>query len=115
MSVPTSLFPVKKLIRAGLRIPGGMHYQLSADELVKTCVARGEGVLNDTGALIIETGEFTGRSPKDKFIVKDSISDRQVHWNEFNQPIDEKYFRIIQQKITSYLNALPELWISTLR
>ena len=58
----------------------------------------GEGVLNDTGALVINTGEFTGRSPKDKFIVKDEITADTVHWNEFNIPIEEKYFDTFIQK-----------------
>ena len=60
----------------------------------------GEGVLNDTGALVIRTGEFTGRSPKDKFIVKDETTADSVHWNDFNLPIEPKYFDIIYKKIT---------------
>ena len=46
-----------------------IHYQSSPDELIRDTLRIGEGVLNDTGALVIRTGEFTGRSPKDKFIV----------------------------------------------
>ncbi|MGL1245543.1 phosphoenolpyruvate carboxykinase (ATP), partial [Vibrio parahaemolyticus] len=47
---------------------------------------------NNTGALCINTGEFTGRSPQDKFTVKDAITENSVHWNNFNNPIEEKYF-----------------------
>jgi len=71
----------------------------------------GEGVLNDTGALVINTGEFTGRAPKDKFIVKDEITQDTVHWNEFNLPIDSKYFDIIHREIMSYLDRRDELWV----
>jgi phosphoenolpyruvate carboxykinase (ATP) len=67
--------------------------------------------LNDTGALVIKTGEFTGRSPKDKFTVKDEFTTDTVHWNEFNIPLDEKYFHIIHKKITDYLNQQEDLWI----
>ncbi|MDE3253472.1 MAG: phosphoenolpyruvate carboxykinase (ATP), partial [Bacteroidota bacterium] len=66
-----------------------LHYQLSPAELVEQTLLKGQGVLNDTGALCIRTGEFTGRSPKDKFIVKDHITADAVDWNQFNIPIDE--------------------------
>lgn len=87
-----------------------IHYQLTPETLAEQTVARGEGRLSDTGALVIQTGEFTGRSPKDKFIVKDAITENTVHWNEFNQPIDEKYFDILHEKITAYLNT-KTLWV----
>ena len=51
-----------------------IHYQLSPEELLQDTLRIGEGVLNDTGALVINTGEFTGRSPKIRFIVKDEIT-----------------------------------------
>jgi len=71
----------------------------------------GEGILNDTGALVVQTGEFTGRTPKDKFIVKDEITANKIDWNEFNIPLAENYFDIIFKKITDYLNRQPEIWI----
>ncbi len=71
----------------------------------------GEGVLNDTGALVISTGEFTGRSPKDKFIVKDAITADTVNWNEFNQPISEEHYNVIYRRMIEHLDALPELWV----
>ena len=71
----------------------------------------GEGELNDTGALVIRTGQFTGRSPKDKFIIKDEITADTVHWNEFNIPMEPRYFDIIFQRITEYISKLPELWV----
>jgi phosphoenolpyruvate carboxykinase (ATP) len=67
--------------------------------------------LNDTGALVIQTGAFTGRSPKDKFTVKDEITADTVNWNDFNLPIEPKYFDIVYQKMLDYLNNLPELWV----
>lgn len=88
-----------------------IHYQLSPEELILDTLRIGEGVLNDTGALVIRTGEFTGRSPKDKFIVKDKTTADTIHWNDFNLPIDQKYFDIIHQKILNYFENLPELWV----
>lgn len=111
MSVPTISIPVNKLLKLGLTATNNVHYQSSPEELVQDTLRMGEGELNDTGALIIRTGEFTGRSPKDKFIVKDELTTDTVDWNEFNIPIEEKHFDILFKKITTYLNELPEIWI----
>jgi len=111
MSVPTVAFSKKALVRLGLTKPENVHYQLSPEELVQDTIRLGEGVLNDTGALVIRTGEFTGRAPKDKFIVKDNITENSVHWNEFNLPLEEKYFDIIYKDIMAYLDRQPELWV----
>src|SRR5579871_616075 len=111
MSVPVISIPATHLARIGLRISDSIHYQLSPEELVHHALQRGDGVLNDTGALVIKTGEFTGRSPKDKFIVKDHITSETVNWNEFNIPLEEKYFDIIYRHVINYINKIPELWI----
>ncbi len=111
MSVPTISIPVDKLVALGLRVANNIHYQLLPEELVQDTLRLGDGVLNDTGALVMRTGEFTGRSPKDKFTVRDEITTDTVCWNDFNLPIDEKHFFIIRKKILDYFNRLPELWV----
>ena len=111
MSVPTIAIPVHKLLKLGLTATNNVHYQLPPDELIQDTLRMGEGQLNDTGALVIKTGEFTGRSPKDKFTVKDEMTSNTVDWNDFNIPIEEKYFDIIFKKVTNYLNNVPEMWI----
>lgn len=111
MDIPTLSIPKEKLVALGLRFSDSIHYQSSSEELVQQSLQRGEGDLNDTGALVINTGEFTGRSPKDKFIVRDDITTNAVDWNDFNQPIEGKYFTVISNKITNYLNSLPEIWV----
>jgi phosphoenolpyruvate carboxykinase (ATP) len=111
MSVPTVALSLKNLSSAILSNTDSIHYQLTPDELVQDTIRIGEGVLNDTGALVIRTGEFTGRSPKDKFIVKDDTTATTVNWNDFNIAIEPKYFDIIFEKITAYLQTLPELWV----
>lgn len=90
---------------------GSVHYQCTPYELVQDCLRRKEGCLDDEGALVIETGEFTGRSPRDRYIVKDGIIDSTINWNDFNQPIDERYFETIFRTVTDYLNNLEEFWI----
>jgi phosphoenolpyruvate carboxykinase (ATP) len=87
-----------------------VHYQLPPETLIKQTLDYKQGVLSDTGALVVSTGEFTGRSPKDRFIVVDSLTENSVHWNQFNIPIEAKYFDILYRKICSYLHDKP-IWI----
>ena len=111
MSVPTMIaVPKNELLNLGLSSTENIHYQLTPEELTRQAVERNEGALNNTGALLINTGEFTGRSPKDKFIVKDGITENSVHWNEFNQPVDVKYFDALYAKMLAHL-ADKEIWL----
>lgn len=80
-----------------------VYYQLSPAELVEAALKRNEGVLADTGALAIDTGEFTGRSPKDRFIVEDEITENNVWWSKVNIKFDADKFDALLQKITAYL------------
>jgi len=111
MSMSTISFPTENLLKSGLKLAETIHYQLPPEELIQDTLRLGEGMLNDTGALVINTGEFTGRSPKDKFTVKDETTSDTVHWNEVNIPIEEKFYHIIYKKIMNYLEKLPEIWI----
>lgn len=111
MSVPMVSLSMENLVKSGLKLTENLHYQLSPDELVTDTLRLGEGALSDTGALVIKTGEFTGRSPKDKFIVRDELTRDVVFWNEFNIPIEENYYHLIRKKVFDYLEKLPEVWI----
>ena len=111
MSIPSVFLPEQKLLKLGLKLSSNIHYQLSPEELTEQTVNRGQGQLNNTGALCIHTGKFTGRSPKDKFIVQDAITTDTVHWNEFNNPIDEKYFHILYKKMMDFLGTKEEIWV----
>ena len=111
MSVPTMVsVPVNALINAGLKTTSNIHYQLSPDELAIQTVALNQGQLCDTGALVINTGEFSGRSPDDKFIVKDAITENTVNWNNFNLPIEPEYFDKLYSKMMAYLEP-KEIWV----
>src|SRR6476659_6388141 len=111
MSVPTTLnIPRNVLINLGLSSIENVHYQLSPEELTEQTLQRNEGVLNDAGALVISTGEFTGRCPKDKFIVKDDLTADTIDWNEFNLPLDTKYFEQLNKKMIQYISD-KEIWV----
>ncbi len=112
MSVPTLVpFSTETLIRIGLKHTRNIHYQSSPEELVQDTLRMGEGTLTDSGALAIHTGEFTGRSPQDKFTVKDETTAGTVDWNNFNIPIEEKFFHLVHKKISDYLNKQEEVWV----
>ncbi len=88
-----------------------VHFQLDANSLVEQTLARGQGQLNDTGALCIETGEFTGRSPKDRFIVSDEATVDLVDWGDVNIPISTAVFDKLLAKMKDFVKER-ELWIS---
>ena len=111
MSVPVISIPTQNLARLGLLFSGPVHYQLSPEKLIEQTIQRGEGLLNDTGALVVQTGQFTGRSPKDKFIIKDEITSDTINWNDFNLPLNEHFFRVILKKFTNYLDNVADLWV----
>jgi len=75
---------------------------LSTQELIDKAIERGEGKLTDTGALAADTGKYTGRSPKDKFVVKDSITENTVWWGPVNNAISEEHFDGLLTKILSH-------------
>lgn len=102
--------PIGALEKIGLHSTQPVHYQLTPSELSAQAIQRKEAVLNDTGALLINTGEFTGRSPKDKFTVKDELTADTVHWNDFNIPLEPKYFDQMHEKLVNYLNS-KEIWV----
>ncbi|MNQ26776.1 Phosphoenolpyruvate carboxykinase [ATP] [compost metagenome] len=81
-----------------------IHYQLPAEELHRITIESGQGIENSTGALAINTGEFTGRSPQDRFIVKDSITENDVWWGNVNIPFEPKAFDALLNKVTAYLS-----------
>ena len=93
------------------KITTAIRYQSSPEALIQDTLCLKEGLTTSTGALAIRTGEFTGRSPQDKFIVRDELTENTVHWNSFNIPIDEKCFRVIYRKILDHLNAKTQVWV----
>lgn len=93
----------------GLNV-GTAHWNLSPEELVEKTLALGQGVLNDTGALCVSTGKFTGRSPKDKFTVKDQITQDSVDWGDVNIPMSPEAFDNLYNKVCAYLNG-KEVWV----
>jgi phosphoenolpyruvate carboxykinase (ATP) len=78
-------------------------FQLSPAQLVEAALKRDEGILAESGALAVDTGEFTGRSPKDRFIVEDDITRKAVWWSDINLRFDSDKFDALYNKVVDYL------------
>lgn len=86
-------------------------WNVPRQELIDKTLKLNLGVLNDTGALCIDTGEFTGRSPKDKFTVEDALTKDSVDWNNINQPFSPEAFDKLQAKVAAYINQFEEIYV----
>ncbi|WP_053971099.1 phosphoenolpyruvate carboxykinase (ATP) [Mangrovimonas sp. ST2L15] len=82
-----------------------VNYQLSPEELQEVTIENGQGVETANGTLAVNTGEFTGRSPKDRFIVKDAITEDKVWWGNINIPFDSDQFQKLYDKVVDYLSG----------
>ncbi len=81
------------------------YWNLAPDELVERAVERGEAVLSEHGALIARTGKHTGRSPNDKFLVKEPSSEANVWWGDINRPFDPAKFDALHAKLAKHLEG----------
>jgi len=86
---------------------------LGAEALIEHAIRNEEGVLAGNGALVVRTGQFTGRSPGDKFIVRDSTTESHVDWGAVNQALSEEHFAHIYERMLAYLGGR-ELYVQDL-
>lgn len=93
------------LSKVGLGKVGEIYWNLEPAELVEQAIINGQGVLADSGALAIDTGEFTGRSPKDKFCVKDAKTENTVWWGDVNFPFSTENFDRLHARMAAYLQG----------
>jgi len=84
---------------------GEVFCDLGAEHLIEHAIERREALLAHNGALVVRTGQFTGRSPKDKFIVRDEVTESHVSWGPVNQPISPQHFEGILSKAAAFLEG----------
>jgi phosphoenolpyruvate carboxykinase (ATP) len=89
----------------GLSNVAAAYWNLTPAELVEEAITRGEGTLVDSGALAADTGEFTGRSPKDRFIVCDETTENSVWWGDVNIKFDSAKFDLLYNRVCAYLSG----------
>ncbi len=90
-----------------------VHRNLHSGLLVEHAIRRGEGLLADNGALVAYTGKFTGRTPKDKFTVKDDITKDLVNWGDVNLAFDPEKFDALFERVLAFLRGR-ELYVQDL-
>ncbi len=83
--------------------PKKIHHLKTPAELIEDSIIQKQGVLADSGALCIDTGKFTGRSPKDRFIVEDDVTRDTVAWNSFNIAFKQENYNQLKEEILDYL------------
>ncbi|SFB18270.1 MULTISPECIES: phosphoenolpyruvate carboxykinase (ATP) [unclassified Bacillus (in: firmicutes)] len=88
-----------------------VHIQLSVPQLVEKVLERKEGSLTSTGAIRATTGTYTGRSPKDKYIVEEASTKDKIAWGPVNQPISEEVFEKLYTKVINYLKNKEEIFV----
>ena len=93
---------VNDLSSLGIKVKEA-HWNLSQSELIEETLKSGEGVLTSTGALMCDTGKFTGRSPKDRFIVEDETTKEAVWWGNINQPFSSENFDKLFDKMVKFV------------
>ena len=106
--------PSGDLSQNGISPSGLVHWNLEAKALIEIASQRGEGVYSANKAFVTETGERTGRSPNDKFIVDEPSTSDDVNWGDVNISCDEDTFQRMRAKVIEYLSAQEGLFVQDL-
>ncbi|HCF24147.1 MAG TPA: phosphoenolpyruvate carboxykinase (ATP), partial [Novosphingobium sp.] len=110
MTAPLSF----SLAQQGLETLATIHANFGTAALVEQAIARGEGKLTRHGALLVDTGKFTGRSVKDKFIVRDAVTESTINWGAINQPMAEAHWANLKADFLAALAGQQELFVADL-
>ena len=102
------------LAAQGIETSAEIHANLGTAALVEAALAKGEGKLTKHGALLVETGKFTGRSVKDKYIVRDAETESTINWGAINQPMSEEHFANLKADFLAHLKGQEELYVADL-
>ena len=98
----------------GLKPSGRVHWNLGQTVLLEAAVRRGEGELAEMGPFVAVTAPHTGRSPNDKFVVKDPSIEKDVDWGKVNQPLAAEKFETLLRDVQAYLDGRDDLFVQDL-
>ena len=87
----------------GINAAGEVHWNPTTSLLYTHALLRGDGRLAEGGPLVVDTGLHTGRSPRDKFVVREPGSEERIWWGSVNQPLTEANFDGLRAKVVAYL------------
>ncbi len=93
------------LKQQGIRNVAAVHWHMPTGALYEKIVSRGEGLIAHLGPVVVRTGVFTGRSPKDKFIVDEPSTTKKLHWGEENHPFPVEKFNLLYYRLLAYLQG----------
>ena len=97
-------------LKSMIAMSSAVHRNLTPAQLTEAALRLNEGKLSNTGALVVTTGKYTGRSPKDKFIVDTDTIHNEIAWGKVNRPISREAFNSIKGKMIAYLQG-KELYV----
>ena len=112
--VATTAGTERRLSQQGLSPSGAVHWNLMAPALIEAAIRRGEGTLADMGPFVATTAPHTGRSPNDKFVVREPGTEGDVDWGKVNQPLSEEHFDRLLGEVKAYLNGREDLFVQDL-
>jgi phosphoenolpyruvate carboxykinase (ATP) len=101
------------LAARGVQTSKAVHWNLPAAALYEYAISRGEAQIAIDGPLVCKTGTHTGRSPNDKFVVKEPSSDAQIWWGKVNKPLEPAHFDVLKKDVLAYLGD-KELFVQDL-
>lgn len=101
-------------IAPGLKPLGVVHWNLGPEALFEAAVRRGEGVASSGGAFVAVTTPHTGRSPNDKFVVREPASEGDIAWGKVNQPLEPAQYALLHRDLLTYLGKHDELFVRDL-
>jgi phosphoenolpyruvate carboxykinase (ATP) len=105
---------MQNLDSLGLTPAGQVHWNLVQTVLIDTAIRRNEGQLADMGPFCAVTSPHTGRSPNDKFVVKEPSSEKDVDWGKVNQPLAAEKFDLLLSDVRAYLSKRSDLYVQDL-
>jgi phosphoenolpyruvate carboxykinase (ATP) len=108
------LKPAFDLAAQGIQAPASVHWNLKTALLVEQALARGEGILAKDGPLVVQTGQHTGRSAQDKFIVRDAETESTVWWGKTNKGMTPEHFAALKGDFLAHLGSKDTLFVQDL-
>jgi phosphoenolpyruvate carboxykinase (ATP) len=110
----TDRVPRSGLDAQGIATSAEIFWNLTTAPLVEHAVRRGEGRLTKDGALLVDTGRFTGRSVKDKFVVRDATTEDTINWGAINQPMTPEHWANLKADFLLAVKDQKELYVADL-
>jgi len=101
----------ERLTEHGLDPTGTVHWNPTTAQLYNAALRRGEGAIAEGGPLVVDTGKHTGRSPKDKFVVREPASEERIWWGDVNAEISEDRFEGLREKVTAAIGGGDDLYV----